>query len=72
MFSVSHNVLKELDDLSSSHGRKAGGRDDPLTQDQGAFLDAATSAIIFRMAEQAHDPGAELAKKTLADLPPLR
>ena len=72
VFSVSRNVLKELGDLSSSHGRKAGGRDDPLTQDQEAFLEAATSAIILRMAEHAHDPGAELPTITLADLAPLR
>lgn len=72
VFSVSHNVLKELGDLSSSHGRKAGGRDDPLTRDQEAFLEAAVPEIILRMAEHAHDPGAELPKITLADLPRLR
>ena len=72
VYGVSQNVLKMIGRLSSSHGRKAHGRDDPLDPAEERFLEAAASEIICRMAEQALDPDAELPKITMAHLPPLR
>ena len=72
VYCVSRNVLKMIGRLSSSHGRKAYGRDDPLDPAEERFLEAATSEIICRMAEQANDPDAVRPKITMAYLPPLR
>ena len=73
-YGIDKNVLGMIGDLTANKGgrgiaRKASGIGSDLARDESCFLEEAVKAIIFRVAEIAHDPEKRRPKITLSDLP---
>ena len=66
-YSVDMAVLNQIGNLSEKE-RKVTARSRKLKGDERSFLEAATEAIIRRMAERASDPSKALPQITLADV----
>ena len=74
-YQIAMPVLNKVAMLSAKKGgpvaRKAEGRNDPYTQEESRFLEAAVAAFVRRAAERAADPNGNLSVITMADLPKL-
>ena len=71
-YQISSNVLKKIRRLSSTRGgqqaRKASGMVRDLTNQEHRFLEEAIKALIYRVAETAHNPNSDLRKISLSDI----
>ena len=72
-YKIAKTVLNKVTELSDRKGghlaRKAKGRNDPFTEGETRFLEAAVTAFVRRAAERAADPNGNLPLITMADLP---
>ena len=72
-YRIAMTVLNGVAMLSAKKGgpvaRKAEGRNDPYTQEESRFLEAAVAAFVRRAAEKAADPNGNPSVITMADLP---
>ena len=74
-YRIEKSVLNKISYLSAKKGgaesRKADGMETDFTQQDRHFLDRATKAMIWRVAQEAHAPKAELPVISLSVLPAL-
>ena len=73
-YGIAKRILNRVGILCDSKGaedaRKAKGREHALTQEEKQFLEHVVRAMIRRVAELAHDPGASFRQLTSDEFPP--
>ena len=70
-YRINQTVLERIWKLSSNHGQRAEGKDDPLRPEEERFLEEATNAIFMQMWIKVRAPDEPLPWIKMSDLPQM-